>query len=677
MALLYESDDSQFTARDQAPFDGSGAFSLAVRFATTSATGGAMVFVGRLEAGNIYATIRTDDAGKVIAQFRGAANVNLASVGTFKDGAWYTAVITWDGTDQLNLYVGSESLNRSLANSFPGLLNRVATGGLQDSSPSDFYRGYLEQFRAWTRELTAQEAADTIAGNPPAAANAWLLNDFSPHQDSIGTLHMTAGGTASVPQLHATVPPAWQIAASVGPTVAPNAAVGDFNYSPVQTPPAVITKASSPFQILSGNIIHYDPTDDIEFLTPPNPADHHWFTLKNYRSLSVKGNVTLTTGGVPIEMVGGVDTPVLMPNGFTFTAPPRASYHYAYQAGLGWMLQYPVSAANVLYRVTTVKTAANDDELVVVGDLVELNSEGAGFTLRMPSMNLWGGVITFSMVKGWNEVVLQPATGQQIQDPGDPGLLSEARLLGEGTAYEYAFNPLTKTWRLIGSVANPAATIVRSALAWYDVQSPVNVRNASGGQASIGQTVAELQDVNALNNHLTQGTDSLRPVLVDAGNQIRALSFDGIDDYMQRTPFAVAQPFQVISVQRFTSVTNNTREYIWGGQNLPGAGKANNNRSEVDPGTSRLTGNFLPATAFVLDATIDDIISEIRIQNRSEGVGGAGTTALPSLTVGGAGSASNLMNGQLMELALFAPPLNLAQAQEVTRYFMQKYASLM
>lgn len=385
MALLYDAADSQYTQRDQAPFDGSGAFSLSVRFSTTATAGGAIAFVGRLEAGNIYVTIRTDDTGKVIGQFRGAANVNLTSTGTFNDGKWHAVVLTWNGTNKLTLYIASEVEDRTLANSFPGVLNRVATGGLRDSSPSDFYTGLADNFKVWTRELTAQEAADTIAGSPPVANHDWSLNDFSPHKDSVGTLDMTGFGTASVPQLYVTAPPSWQRQATTAAVWNTAGGAIGMDYHTVHTTSRTITNSDSPYSVLSGQTLSFDPTNNIQFKAPRwndanGPTAGMWFVLKNERSYSVAGTVTIDPGtNIPIEPPETVDSPVLVTGPIQFNAHPLASYRWAYHDGVGWLLDYKYRPAETVTAARGLLEALPGDNVYSPGILNWHVTLGAGF----------------------------------------------------------------------------------------------------------------------------------------------------------------------------------------------------------------------------------------------------------------------------------------------------------
>lgn len=130
------------------------------------------------------------------------------------------------------------------------------------------------------------------------------------------------------------------VSATVDPTVQTFAAAagGGAFFTVYTTLDRVVTNSDSPYQILSGTIVRYDPASTITLRCPANPVANDSFVIKNTRGSSVSDNVTVDANADDIEVAETTGTPVMVTGSFTFAARPLAAYKYVFFDGFGWML---------------------------------------------------------------------------------------------------------------------------------------------------------------------------------------------------------------------------------------------------------------------------------------------------------------------------------------------------
>ena len=103
--------------------------------------------------------------GNIIAGFesKNGTDYQVSSNGTFNDGTWHNAVVTYDGNSILNLFLDGVLADKSpTAGAIPDTSDILPIRiGANSLKPEDFCAGYIDEIRIWSRALQYPEILKT------------------------------------------------------------------------------------------------------------------------------------------------------------------------------------------------------------------------------------------------------------------------------------------------------------------------------------------------------------------------------------------------------------------------------------------------------------------------------------------------------------------------------------
>jgi hypothetical protein len=185
-----------------------------------------------------------------------------------------------------------------------------------------------------------------------------------------------------------------------------------------------------------------------------------------------------------------------------------------------------------------------------------------------------------------------------------------------------------------------------------------------------GDAVSTWTDLSGNARHLTAG-GALRPVL--AANQQNGkpvVRFDGVDDGMSSSAFAVAQPNTMFCVARSRGAFSGASETIFGGTNggiFRGAGDTNG-RFVLFFGTSLNYSAADTTVAQVLSAVVNGASSSNFRNGTAAGSGNAGAAAWVNASMG-----FGAADVDIAEALLYSGALAAGDRISIERYLGQKY----
>jgi phospholipase C len=107
--------------------------------------------------------------GNIIAGFetKNGTDYQVSSNGTFNDGDWHNAVVTYGGNSLLNLFLdGVLADEADTAGAIPDTSDILPIRiGANSLKPEDFFAGYIDEIRIWGRALQSPEILKTYNNN--------------------------------------------------------------------------------------------------------------------------------------------------------------------------------------------------------------------------------------------------------------------------------------------------------------------------------------------------------------------------------------------------------------------------------------------------------------------------------------------------------------------------------
>ena len=117
------------------------------------------------------------------------ADFFVSSPTTYNDNQWHYAVVTYDGSANLILYIdGVQVASKSTGGASPETSGtkpvRIAANS-RVTPPSNFFTGEIDEVRVWNDDLTAAEVANAFAGTNFNTADQVLYLDFTNVQSGL------------------------------------------------------------------------------------------------------------------------------------------------------------------------------------------------------------------------------------------------------------------------------------------------------------------------------------------------------------------------------------------------------------------------------------------------------------------------------------------------------------
>ena len=117
------------------------------------------------------------------------ADFFVSSPTTYNDNQWHYAVVTYDGSSNLILYIdGVQVASKSTGGASPETSGtkpvRIAANS-RVTPPSNFFTGEIDEVRIWNDDLTAAEVANAFAGTNFNTADQVLYLDFTNVQSGL------------------------------------------------------------------------------------------------------------------------------------------------------------------------------------------------------------------------------------------------------------------------------------------------------------------------------------------------------------------------------------------------------------------------------------------------------------------------------------------------------------
>ena len=171
-------------------------------------------------------------------------------------------------------------------------------------------------------------------------------------------------------------------------------------------------------------------------------------------------------------------------------------------------------------------------------------------------------------------------------------------------------------------------------------------------------------DQSGSGNDATQATAAAQPLLIRAGvtnteNGKAALSFDGVDDYLETQSFNSSQPISAFTVQRFDAAGNGANTYLWAMNGNDVNVIANfANRYQIAAGNNCRGDGSLYSNDLELFSVMFDSVNSNLYVNGLDGQldsNDAGTNGLTApIRIGGSEVApANVMLGEIQEMIIY------------------------
>jgi hypothetical protein len=187
-----------------------------------------------------------------------------------------------------------------------------------------------------------------------------------------------------------------------------------------------------------------------------------------------------------------------------------------------------------------------------------------------------------------------------------------------------------------------------------------------------GGFVSQWGDQSGNGNHLIQATGSLQPSVEPDGSFL----FDGVDDFMRATPFALVQPTTVYILLR--QITYGGFDVFMDGD-LPGSGFIG--QANSIPNIVLFAGlNLFPITTLslgvykVITGVFNGGSSVFQANNETPLLGGAGSNNMNGFTLGKEGSPAPVVsNIQVKAILVYNTAHSAAQRKTVVDYLNNRY----
>lgn len=126
--------------------------------------------------------------------------------------------------------------------------------------------------------------------------------------------------------------------------------------------------------------------------------------------------------------------------------------------------------------------------------------------------------------------------------------------------------------------------------------------------------VSQWNDLSGRGRHLTQATDTKRPLLIDDSiNHHKCVRFDGIDDFIAVSGFTIAQPYWILLVHKYTAQAG-ARYFLCGGDYTHPGWYTGTTAITVDCGTGVVSNITMPnATWHMLDGYFCGVYSQMAL----------------------------------------------------------------
>jgi len=194
-----------------------------------------------------------------------------------------------------------------------------------------------------------------------------------------------------------------------------------------------------------------------------------------------------------------------------------------------------------------------------------------------------------------------------------------------------------------------------------------------------GGFVSEWNDKSSNNNAVTQVTGSRQPETgIDTINGVNAITFDGIDDFLQRTTFTggvIIQPNTIFIVWEIPVLPAATRKIIDGG--------AGANRQIIELNSINIwrmwAGGFANGTLraintpYITSSLFNTTSSEGYINGVLDISGDVSTRDLDGITLGARFNITNFLNVKIGEMIIYDRALSTAERLLMETYLSNKW----
>jgi len=138
---------------------------------------------------NYQISFSSTEAIKVGFETSTGADFFVNSPNTYNDNQWHYAVVTYDGSANLVLYIdGVQVASKSTGGASPETSGtkpvRIAANS-RVTPPSNFFTGEIDEVRVWNDDLTAAEVANAFSGTNFNTADQVLYLDFTNVQSGL------------------------------------------------------------------------------------------------------------------------------------------------------------------------------------------------------------------------------------------------------------------------------------------------------------------------------------------------------------------------------------------------------------------------------------------------------------------------------------------------------------
>ena len=167
-------------------------FSVAAWFKTSNDYNSNAFIVNKAgDSGNMNYGIWMNSAEKIQAGFETSAGKPMYATSplSYSDGNWHYAVVTYDGSANLVLYIdGVQVASKSTGGASPETSGtkpvRIAANS-RVTPPSNFFTGDIDEVRVWKDDLTPTEVTNAFAGTNFNTADQVLYLDFTNVQSGL------------------------------------------------------------------------------------------------------------------------------------------------------------------------------------------------------------------------------------------------------------------------------------------------------------------------------------------------------------------------------------------------------------------------------------------------------------------------------------------------------------
>ena len=187
-------------------------FSVAAWFKTSSDFGAEAFIVNKGGIGsdsagqnqNYQISLNSGEQIKVGFETGAGADFFISSVNKYNDNQWHYAVVTYDGSANLILYIdGVQVASKSTAGALPETTGtkpvRIASNSRVTPPTGNFFTGNIDEVRIWKDDLTPTEVSNAFAGTNFNTADQVLYLDFTNVQSLSGGYNYGPSLTLSGP----------------------------------------------------------------------------------------------------------------------------------------------------------------------------------------------------------------------------------------------------------------------------------------------------------------------------------------------------------------------------------------------------------------------------------------------------------------------------------------------